>query len=534
MPLFRRLRISLLAVVWAVSFWTPRSFHAEPDDPSASPFVPWHFEALSSRRHATAIALSADGEKLAFATPSGVWLQGLGVQSGEARRVPLRDAEVRDLRFAEDGALWVGTDVGLFVVGLEGRTVDRSPAPGSGREIRRFSQGSGRCALAATGRGVFEETPTGAWRQINGEAPDQDVTALVCEGSGNVWLVSGGDLYELASKSLENGTNSVVVQRHVLPGLHEPILDLAGNPEAGDGPLVLTSRRLFRRLPNGQWTGLDLPLAPGVDARRILRAAGRLWIAAERGLYEAPAAAGPWRLADESLSGWAFTALASRGTNIAAAGERGVIEGTRVAPQGPSTRSEFRRPPTPLLIPQDPSRADLQRAVLDYLELDRGPGRSLAARARARGWLPAFELRGAYGGARRRDLDYDQTFTSGEDRLFLDRDRSRSRDFDVAAVLRWDLGDTVFHPEELDVAKERREVIELRDEVLDEVHRLYFERQRVLLAWAAIGDAGVPEARALALRADELGAGLDAWTGGWWNARVPSLFSSRLDLESTK
>jgi hypothetical protein len=85
-------------------------------------------------------------------------------------------------------------------------------------------------------------------------------------------------------------------------------------------------------------------------------------------------------------------------------------------------------------------------------------------------------------------------------------------------VLAWDLGDVAFHPEELDVAKEAREVIELRDDVLDEVTQLWFERRRVLDDL----DAQPPglEARRLALRADELAAGIDAWTGGWFGARV--------------
>jgi hypothetical protein len=94
-------------------------------------------------------------------------------------------------------------------------------------------------------------------------------------------------------------------------------------------------------------------------------------------------------------------------------------------------------------------------------------------------------------------------------------------------TLEWDLGDTRFDPEAIDVSREAREVIELRDDVLDEITQLYFERQRALDGLASAPPA---EQRALALRADELAAGLDAWTGGWFGQHAPSvaeLFSPR-------
>ena len=68
-----------------------------------------------------------------------------------------------------------------------------------------------------------------------------------------------------------------------------------------------------------------------------------------------------------------------------------------------------------------------------------------------------------------------------------------------------------------------RELIELRDEVLDEINQLYYERRRVLLERALLPDPASPEAERLALRARELGAGLDAWTGGWWSRQVEPL-----------
>ena len=63
-------------------------------------------------------------------------------------------------------------------------------------------------------------------------------------------------------------------------------------------------------------------------------------------------------------------------------------------------------------------------------------------------------------------------------------------------------------------------MIELRDDVLDEITQLYFERQRVRRALAAAVSDDPAERERLALRAAELAAGLDAWTGGWFTRRT--------------
>ena len=58
-------------------------------------------------------------------------------------------------------------------------------------------------------------------------------------------------------------------------------------------------------------------------------------------------------------------------------------------------------------------------------------------------------------------------------------------------------------------------MIELRDDVLDEITQLYFERRRVLVELAAAEAPG--DTLRLRLRAAELAAGIDAWTGGWFS-----------------
>jgi hypothetical protein len=158
----------------------------------------------------------------------------------------------------------------------------------------------------------------------------------------------------------------------------------------------------------------------------------------------------------------------------------------------------------------------VHRAALAYLGLAARPVDAMRRGVRRRGWLPVVGLR------LDRDLDrtsgtrVDEAFLSGGLRRLVDRDDDRAEDLGVSLTLSWDLGDVAYNPEEIDVSREARAVVELRDDVLDEITQLYFERRRVLAELAALGTASGADAARLRLRAAELAAGIDAWTGGWF------------------
>jgi len=168
---------------------------------------------------------------------------------------------------------------------------------------------------------------------------------------------------------------------------------------------------------------------------------------------------------------------------------------------------------------REPEIRAVQRAALIYQGLSPGRVEALARGVRRRAWLPFLELRADRGTDALSERDSDAVVSSGSLYRLEDRTRDSHRDLDVALVLRWDLGGVAYHPEAIDVSKERRELIELRDEVLDEVSQLYFDRLRVLSELSRNSQ----EDAARKLRAAQLGSGLDAWTGGWWSEALGRL-----------
>ena len=211
------------------------------------------------------------------------------------------------------------------------------------------------------------------------------------------------------------------------------------------------------------------------------------------------------------LSGHGVNDLFWFGPLLYAATDRGLLA---AAPRAVPLDATPRRTPEPA---PGPGIQQVHLAALSYLRLQPSRFDGLRRGLSRRGWLPVLDVD---VGARRdsgRGVDFDQSFVSGETRFLTDRDRDRGRQVDLGIRLSWDLGDTAFDPDAIDVSREARAVIELRDEVLDEITQLYFERQRVLAELARLEDRSGPEGQRLRLRAGELAAGIDAWTGGWFS-----------------
>jgi hypothetical protein len=280
---------------------------------------------------------------------------------------------------------------------------------------------------------------------------------------------------------------------------------------------VVLRRSLAIRTAVGEWRSVPLVLPPGAQPLRLAVQPGRLWLATDAGLFAASDPSGPWQRAEAPAGHTAVAAVAGARGALVVATAQGLLR--RAAESDPPpVAAASARPAAPPAPRGDPSVAAVQRHAIAYVSLDPSRMRALWDAAGRRAWAPEVTVRGDYGGDLDRSRSYDEAFISGETHSLFDRDRQRASGYSVTLGLSWDLGDAVFNLDRIDVSREARLVIQLRDDVLDEVNQLYFERQRVLAAIDA-PTADVPAAL-LRLRAAELASGLDAWTGGWFSEQL--------------
>ncbi|MFA5224412.1 MAG: hypothetical protein WC431_04550, partial [Candidatus Omnitrophota bacterium] len=179
-----------------------------------------------------------------------------------------------------------------------------------------------------------------------------------------------------------------------------------------------------------------------------------------------------WQEISFNLSAGRLSYLAvDRKGCIYVAGEKGVFRTIPVDSSGGLGRSLLRE-----YLKYEPEIRGLQEAAIKYAEVSSekiSQWRKLAAR---KAILPELNI-----GLDRNstDLWHWETGSSaigqiGDDLLRRGKD---SLDWDV--TLRWDLGDLIWNADQTSIDVRSKLMVELRNDILDEVNKLYFERLRV-------------------------------------------------------
>ncbi|MGH0038073.1 MAG: hypothetical protein ACQGVK_23835 [Myxococcota bacterium] len=536
-----------LAPLWLACLATGPGAAASADPPA------FHWERRSGAGRGTpwlavAAARTAGGEQVVVGDRDG--LASLETTGGLRREARLPG--VRDLAFDGSGRLWAATLRGLFALRIGGVESPRDHGPGAGEAARAVVRVAwqGEIGIAATGQGVFASRGGDRWSRLPGSLSSLSVLAVALAPAeagpqacgARAWVATGRDLFRASlacDPEASSGLRARVERVEPPPGrpLGEVPVDLAVDwPEAELA--VLYPRHLaLRRAPSrarriadqkrpggveASWSTISLPLPPGARGRRLARAGGWLWIGHDRGLVRATRPDARWWRAGPPAGRAGVLALAPTASGLLTATDSGLLEG-RPRPGSVDRASAAAAPAG------EPDIRAVHAAAVRFLDLQPGRWRARFEGLKRRGWLPTVSLDFDVQDDSDRTRDDDQSFISGETRFLQDRDHRRGREYSGGIGLSWDLPALAYDDAWDDLSREVRQLVALRDDVLDEIDQLYFERRRVLADLAA-RPPDDPEAPRLALRAAELAAGIDAWTGGWFLGRLdeaPGAFPSR-------
>jgi competence ComEA-like helix-hairpin-helix protein len=163
----------------------------------------------------------------------------------------------------------------------------------------------------------------------------------------------------------------------------------------------------------------------------------------------------------------------------------------------------------------EPSIREVQEAAIGYSRSHPDTVDSWRARARTSALLPQFQSRV------RTDFDRDvrtRTNLDAADAVVQTDDNDNSLLLEVRAT--WELDRVVFNPDELGVWRETMRMANLRDRVVDEVTRRYYERRRLQVDLELTPPTNVSDRVRKELRIQELTADIDAVTGGWFSKRL--------------
>jgi len=166
----------------------------------------------------------------------------------------------------------------------------------------------------------------------------------------------------------------------------------------------------------------------------------------------------------------------------------------------------------------EPKISEVQQAAIKYAEVE--PEKIIKWRKQAarKALLPQLSI-----GIDRNSADlwhWEGGSTTKTDDDILRRGRD-TVDWDV--TLNWDLGELIWNNDQASIDARSRLMVELRDNTLDEVTKLYFERIRVKME---IDDLSIEDRKKRVdkqLRLQELTASLDALTGGYFSQELKKI-----------
>ncbi|MBD3296366.1 MAG: hypothetical protein GF392_03275 [Candidatus Omnitrophica bacterium] len=345
--------------------------------------------------------------------------------------------------------------------------------PGSGPVHRVVLSGNTFYALA--GREVFISIDKGAsWRKITAIRPDPgfpDDGAELTEddevetvGPDRVSLRGAGD----GTASLIDGSRVLIFDG---PGVLERV-EMTGLPSSGLNSAVYrkgelfaaTGRRVFRySFEKSVWRLFCEPSGAGdikdMDIHLFAEGEYRLILATENNIICMPlynTAGREERTWSESMGKWSVM----------------------------------------------PSISEVQRMAVEYAEVAPDKIRKWRKGARWKGLLPRLSVRFSESVDDNIDI-YKNSSTS-----YVIRG-PRERDNDWSVDMTWDLSDLIWNAEQTSIDVRSKLMVQLREDILEEVTRLYFQRKKLVLE---IMDEGVDRERSLRVR--ELTAYIDALTGG--------------------
>jgi hypothetical protein len=434
--------------------------------------------------------LATHAGALFLGTESGLYRRD--ASGGAAWSLVLAAEPILDLASAGP-ELFIATSAGLYVFGA-GADLAQRVSLGAGDEAR---------SLAVDGAGtVWVATAAGLFRRARGERdfardeslPSGEVAGVASTGE-DVWVGIQGALYS-------GGTGRDFRRR--LSGVEAGWLGLRGAARAGDVTLLGVADGVWR-FDRGGARQIDLAVG---EVSRIASAGERVFVAAERGLYEYAIAelgtgAGRQELSVEALG------VGVDGARLWVATDRGLAAFSLdrgAAPASVSRAIDAARYAARVMR--------LQRAVLDYQELAPSRLSDIESRARWKGLYPELRASGGLDHGNEWNGGNDLTFSSGALHHLWDQNNSKNHGYDAAVTLIWELSDFVSPDDPLAVSRERRLVVSLRDQVLERVNHLYFQRVRALEQLAALAADEAAKRAELELAAAEIAAQLDAWSGG--------------------
>jgi len=164
----------------------------------------------------------------------------------------------------------------------------------------------------------------------------------------------------------------------------------------------------------------------------------------------------------------------------------------------------------------EPSIEEIREAAMYYAEVQPEKIEGWRKAAARKALLP--DLRFEYNN--NKGWQSSTYFYSTSSQKYTDDDITRDRDNAWSVSMTWKLGDLIWNDAQTSIDTRSKLMVELRDDILNEVTRLYFERRRMQIEMLLTPHEDVKEKIEKELRLKELTADIDALTGSYMSRKM--------------
>lgn len=395
---------------------------------------------------------------------------------------------------AHIGKLWLGTGHGLVKLSKDGSGAAKTASLPDLRVYSVWASENGRDVYLSSDKGIYRSVDAGErWERVLADRESRP------EGQEGV-LLSQFQIEELSTHALFSNFAYSASQNRLITASPRGIFESDGR---GAG---------WKRAP-----GDDLP---GKKINHLTASGDSFYAATDHGAFQWNHEKNSLRNISDGLPSKEVHMMSYHPASgdLFAATKKGIFrypkpefkEGAPVvlAPK-PDVREildRFRHEPTIL---------EVQFAAIRYAEVHPDKIKAWREAAMKKAWLPTLSV--TADSNTDQNVDLDRGGTNDPDK-FIIGPAEESTDFH--AGISWDLGDLVWNDDQTSIDTRSKLMVELRDDLMNEVTHLYFERRRLQVDTLMAPPKELPLQIEKELKLQELTAGIDALTGGFFSKRL--------------
>jgi photosystem II stability/assembly factor-like uncharacterized protein len=446
------------------------------------------------------------------------------------------------------GKIYCGTDDGLYT-GIERGDRWKRIFGGIGRRENSVlsvavTPAGGTMIFVGTRSGLFVSRDAGRnWNKVRGMPADLSVRKILYAGSviyaltdrglyrgydnGSSWKISYGTVPVRENGYSGSGEDSL--SGGVEPERGRSLTSLVAAPDDPDKLFMGTTSGLIVSEDGGRtWKVSRFAGITGAEVRALSSASDdmlTIFAATGNGLYCLDPASGKSLrlykgLLTEDVRDVAVT-VNPYGPVIVATG-RGLYI-SYIDASAASYDSAVKTDSALWIFSGEPTIADVREAAIRYAEVDPRKIRKWRRAASNRAWLPDLHI----SFDRNRDWQSSTYFYSTSTQKYKDDDITKGKDYGWSVSLTWELGDLIWNDAQTSIDARSRLMVQLRDDIVNEVTRLYFERRRLQIKMLLRPERVRMKRIEDELRLQELTASIDALTGSYLSRRMRARVSSR-------